>query len=302
MSEDPAARWVVACSGGADSLALAFGAHRIATRAGREVSAVVIDHGLQPDSATVAADARDQLVRLGFTEIDVVPVRVQERGQGTEAAARTARYAALDEVAATTGGVVLLGHTLDDQAETVLLGLARGSGTRSLSGMAAHRGHYRRPLLGLRRDVTRGACAEQGITAWEDPHNLDPRHARVRVRRQVLPVLEDHLGPGIAEALARSAGLARADADLLDDLATDALARATDDHERGLAVAELAPLAPALRGRVLRSWLLSVGATEVTATHVAAVETLITRWRGQRGIDVPGVRVVRSGGRLRVAG
>lgn len=301
VADELATTLLVACSGGPDSLALAFGAHHVATRAGHPLQAVIIDHGLQPDSATVASAARDQLRRIGFDDVSVLPVQVTERGDGTEAAARRARYAALDRVAADTGGTVLLGHTRDDQAETVLLGLARGSGTRSLAGMAARRGPYRRPLLGLARTTTHATCVEQGLTPWQDPHNDDPRFARVRTRRHVLPVLEEELGPGIAEALARSAALAREDADLLDLLAAEAFERAAGPGG-GLAVDVLAELAPALRSRVLRTWLLDAGAAEVTAGHVEAVGGLVTRWRGQRGIDLPGLRVVRVAGRIEVDG
>ena len=300
VADEPADGLVVACSGGADSLALAFGAHHVAARSGRELRAVIIDHGLQSGSAEVAVTAQDQLHRIGFADVSVLPVQVVERGDGTEGAARRARYATLDRVAAETGGVVLLGHTLDDQAETVLLGLARGSGTRSLAGMPARRGPYRRPLLGLPRTITHAACTERGLIPWQDPHNDDPRYARVRARRHVLPELEEQLGPGIAAALARSADLARADADLLDLLAAEALERALDHGDHGLAVGVLAELAPALRGRVVRAWLLAGGAAEVTAVHVGAVAALVTRWRGQRGIDLPGIRVVRTGDRLKI--
>lgn len=301
VADDPATTLLVACSGGADSLALAFGAHHVATRTGHALQAVIIDHGLQSDSAAVSTAAREQLVRIGFDDVSVLPVQVAECGDGTESAARRARYAALDRMAADTDAMVLLGHTRDDQAETVLLGLARGSGTRSLAGMAARRGPYRRPLLGLPRTTTHGTCVEQGLTPWQDPHNDDLRFARVRTRRRVLPVLEDQLGPGIAEALARSAALARADADLLDLLAAEALERAAGPGG-GLAVDVLAELAPALRSRVLRAWLLDAGAAEITATHVEAVDALVTRWRGQRGIDLPGLRVVRVAGRIEVDG
>src|SRR5215207_805963 len=214
---DADAHLVVACSGGPDSLALAFGAHRAATREDRALTAVVVDHGLQPDSAAVAERAREQLARLGFADVVISRVSVLPEAEGgPEAAARTARYAALHREAARRSATVWLGHSLDDQAENVLLGLARGSGSRSLAGMAPRAGRLVRPLLGLRRSVTEQACAELGLKPWSDPHNADPRFARVRVRRTVLPTLEAELGPGAAEALARTAALARDDADLFD--------------------------------------------------------------------------------------
>ena len=225
---------LVACSGGADSLALAAAARVVGARRGLSVRAVVVDHGLQPGSDEVAARVVSQLAQgvadvsmtairpqLAPMEVAVVAVRVEAVGEGVEAAARRARYQALESAAA-PGELVLLGHTLDDQAETVLLGLARGSGTRSLAGMPARRGPFVRPLLGLRRATTRAACADFGLEPWEDPHNEAPGFARARVRHRVLPVLEAELGPGIAEALARTAALARADADLLDELAAQA--------------------------------------------------------------------------------
>ncbi|WP_308200120.1 ATP-binding protein, partial [Actinotalea sp. C106] len=135
------------------------------------------------------------------------------------AAARTARYAALEERARAHGAVaVLLGHTRDDQAETVLLALARGSGARSLAGMPARRGVLRRPMLDLGREATERACAAQGLVVWEDPTNQAGPGAprRSEVRHRVLPLLEEVLGPGVTEALARTADQLREDADHLD--------------------------------------------------------------------------------------
>jgi tRNA(Ile)-lysidine synthase len=284
---------LVACSGGPDSLALAVGALRVAARRGLPVSAVIIDHGLQPGSDQVATNARDQLAGLGYQQVRVVPIRVDDTRRGPEAAARDARYAALRAEAEAAGATVLLGHTLDDQAETVLLGLARGSGVRSLAGMAVRSGRLLRPLLGVRRAVTEQACAELGLPPWSDPHNADPAYTRVRARRDALPALEAAFGPGVAEALARTAALARDDADLLDTLAADA-----DPGTDILDCAELAALPAALRTRVIRRWLIRHGATDVSATHVAAVEALVSRWRGQGPAHLPGVRATRQDGSL----
>lgn len=278
--------FVVGCSGGADSSALALGAQVAASMRGVPVSAVIVDHGLQEGSSDVAQAVRSRLVERGL-DARVARVEVAVGGAGLEAAARDARLAALAE----PGLPVLLGHTLDDQAEQVLLGLARGSGTRSLAGIPPRRGRFYRPLLGLRRSMTEQACAEWGIDVWTDPHNSDVSLTRARVRARVLPLLEAELGPGLAEALARTADLARADADALDALAPPA-----GDAPSTL---WLAGLDPALRGRVLKSWLVDQGATDITAGHVAAVDRLVTAWRGQRGVDVPGGRVRRQDGRLR---
>lgn len=287
---------LVACSGGPDSLALAAAAAVVARRRGDGVRAVVVDHGLQAGSDAVAAAVVERLAKRIGIAAEVVRVRVVDAGAGPEASAREARYAALER-AAGAGETVLLGHTLDDQAETVLLGLARGSGLRSLAGMAAVRGVFVRPLLGLRREVTAACCAELGLEPWLDPHNADARFARVRVRKRVLPLLEAELGPGVAEALARTAELARADADLLDEFAAHAEAATPD----GLSCGRLSGLGQALRSRVLRAWLLEQGAGEVTASHLAAVTDLVTDWHGQRWVDLPGVRVGRHGDHLQVS-
>ncbi len=286
----PGARVVVAVSGGADSLALAA-ATAFVGRGGRlQVEGRVVDHGLQDDSAAVAARAVAQLDALGVPA-SVTRVVVEGDG-GPEAAARRARYAVLDALDA---DAVLLGHTLDDQAETVLLGLGRGSGPRSLAGMSPVAGRYRRPFLGLRRTETEQVCRALGLEPWDDPHNADPRFRRVRVRHEVLPLLEDVLGGGVAEALARTASRLRADADLLDALA---LERVPDP----LDVPALAAQPDALRSRALRRAALDAGvdAGQLTAGHVAALEALVVAWRGQSRVELPGhVSAERDGTRLR---
>jgi tRNA(Ile)-lysidine synthase len=292
---------LVACSGGTDSLALAAATAFEAPKLGLRAGAVVVDHGLQPDSAHIAATAAEQCRTLGLEPVQVRAVEVGSDG-GPEAAARAARYDALrdaaDELAA---DVVLLAHTRDDQAETVLLGLGRGSGARSLAGMAPAVGRLRRPFLEVPRATTAAACIASGLRPWHDPHNDDPQYARVRVRHEVLPVLEEALGPGVVEALARTAGLLRADADALDLLAADvaetALGRAEGEVRADVGVLTDEPAA--IRTRVLRQAALEAGcrATDLTAGHVAAVDALVTDWRGQRWIDLPqGVRAIRKGG------
>ena len=298
----PGARVMVACSGGADSLALLAATCFESRKPAHTVIGVTVDHGLQPGSADHAQAVVEQMRALG-AEAHSVAVHVGTTG-GPEAAARTARYGALDrqvdELAADT---ILLGHTRDDQAETVLLGLARGSGARSLSGMAPRQGRYRRPLLDLTREDTRAACAAEQLTAWDDPHNDDPAYTRVRVRRDVLPVLERELGPGVTEALARTARLLRDDADALDDLASEARARAAGDD--GTLDADLLRHEPAaIRRRVLRRTALEAGCpgTELFAVHVDALDALVTDWRGQVGVDLPGgLRATRQGGSIAIA-
>lgn len=299
---DPGSTVVVACSGGADSLALVAATVHEARAGGWRVVGATVDHGLQEGSAEQAARVVAQMAELGVDETLTATVTVESSGVGPEAAAREARYAVLDQVAAhTRASVVLLGHTRDDQAETVLLGLARGSGARSLAGMRRTFDRYRRPFLDVGRDDTVTACQVLGLEWWNDPHNLDPAYARVRVRRQVLPVLEEHLGPGVAAALARTAEQLRADVDLLDDLADERYAALLSDG--GLPVEPLAALPTALRTRLLRRLALDAGAppTELFHEHVQALDALVTAWRGQKWIDLPGpLRGTRSDGHVRV--
>jgi tRNA(Ile)-lysidine synthase len=298
---------IVACSGGADSLALAAAAAFEGPRLGLRIGGVTVDHGLQKGSAARAAAVADLLADLGLAPVEAVTVDVSGAG-GPEAAARAARYGALDAVAdRTSAAAVLLGHTLDDQAETVLLGLARGSGTRSLAGMAAtsgRDGRYRRPLLSVGRAITTAACADLGLPVWDDPHNVDPAFARVRVRADVLPVLESALGPGVADALARTAGLARDDADALDQWsATTYAALVSDDPD--LPVDDLVTLPAAVRRRVLRLAAIEAGspAGALGAVHLAALDALVTDWHGQGPVSLPGDRVaVRRYGRLSFGG
>jgi tRNA(Ile)-lysidine synthase len=292
---------LVACSGGADSLALAAATAFEAPKLGLRAGAVIVDHGLQASSQDVAAIAAAQCKSLGLEPVQVRAVEVGDEG-GPEGAARTARYDALRDVADEAGAdVVLLAHTRNDQAETVLLGLARGSGARSLAGMAPVAGILRRPFLEVSRATTAAACLASGLRPWHDPHNDDPKYKRVRVRHEVLPVLEEALGPGVTEALARTAGLLRADADALDVLAADLAETAVrrTDGEVSCDVGLLEGEPTALRTRALRQAALEAGcrANDLTAGHVAAVDALVIDWRGQRWIDLPqGVRAVRRAG------
>ncbi len=335
---EPGEKVLAACSGGADSLALAAALAFEAPRAGLMAGGVTIDHGLQPGSAAQAQRVTEVMTALGLSPALSVAVTVQSPGghrgsfprvsapgghgesparhtagsqagpgpySGPEAAARTARYAALDQAADSTGAArVLLGHTLDDQAETVLLGLARGSGARSLAGMAPSSGRYLRPLLGIRRDQTRAACLALGLEPWDDPQNHDPALTRARVRVQLMPALERTLGPRVADALARTAGLLRADADVLDGMAAaeaDRLGGPAAARDRGWPADELAALPEAIRHRLLRLAALAAGcpAGALSHRHVARMDELVTSWHGQRWADLPGgVRCGRRCGRL----
>jgi tRNA(Ile)-lysidine synthase len=294
---------LVALSGGADSLALAAATAFEAPRAGLTAGAVVVDHGLQPGSAEVAEAAAARASTLGLAPVVVRRVDVGAEG-GPEAAAREARYAALTAVADETGArAVLLGHTLDDQAETVLLGLARGSGPTSLQGMDAVSGRWRRPLLAVRREATRASCADLGLEPWDDPHNDDPAYARVRVRTSVLPVLERELGPGVAEALVRTAAQLREDSEALDHFAEEQAEEVADHAEAGISldVRSLAANPAALRQRLIRLAVESEFALTLSRAQTLEVARLVTDWHGQGAVSLPGVTVVRTGGALHFA-
>jgi tRNA(Ile)-lysidine synthase len=288
---------LVAISGGADSLALAHALSIEAKPLAITVLGITVDHQLQPGSKAQAEKVVNQLSAMNLNSfVKKVEVNIKD---GLEASARTARYKALNEMALSENAVaVFLGHTQDDQAETVLLGLARGSGTRSLSGMAAHTGIYVRPLLELTRETTENYCKESDLSYWKDPHNEDLQFARVRVRVQALPILEKTIGPGISEALARSSHLLREDADALDHWAQrEALQLDLADLE----CAHLEAMPKAIRTRVLRMAIYAQGAPSgsVTAEHVSVIEALITAWSGQGATNLPGgVKVERISGRL----
>lgn len=281
----PERELVVACSGGADSLALTLGV--LAAAGGRPVIGATVDHGLQPGSDDRARATADLLRRWGCADARVLTVTVDGTG-GLEAAARRARYAALSALSAELGGApVLLGHTVDDQAETVLLGLARGSGPRSIAGMRPWRSPWGRPLLALRRADTEAACREAALEPWQDPHNDDSAFTRVRLRREVLPLLEEVLGGGVSRALARTADLMAADLDALDTISADALARARNDAG-ALRADTLAAQPAAVRRRVLRSWLAAAGAGALTHDHLTRLDQQVTDPRGPAQVRVPG--------------
>ncbi|MFY1680037.1 tRNA lysidine(34) synthetase TilS [Micromonospora sp. WMMD730] len=310
----PAGPVLVACSGGADSLALAAATAFVASRLGRPAGLVTVDHGLQAGSAERAAAVAGWAGRVGFDPVEAVPVTVAGRPGGPEAAARQARYQALTAAARRHGAVaVLLGHTRDDQAETVLLALARGAGPRGLAGMPARRElagvPLLRPLLDVTRAQTRDACGALGLTPWQDPHNTDPSYARARVRADALPALVAALGDGVVDNLARTARMLAADTAALDDLAAAALGAPQSRPDGspgvrdggGLSVPALAGLPGAVRGRVLHAWARELGAPPgaLSHRHVDALDALVTAWRGQGPTALPGgVRVGRRDGRL----
>ena len=316
----PGTPLLVACSGGADSMALALAATAEAARteAGWPVRAAVVDHGLQPGSAERAETTVALLAEHGVPA-EVHPVRVTGTG-GVEAAARRARYTALRAARPSTASPVLLGHTMDDQAETVLLGLGRGSGPRSMAGMTSFDPPWLRPLLGVRRATTRAACAAWGVPVWDDPHNADPRFTRVRLRTEALPLLEDVLAGGVAEALARTAAQLREDGAALDEWAasaraevsalepalerapgtsSDSASETAGEHRVELEAKKLAGYPASVRRRVLRGWLIEAGGSDLTDAQLRRADDLVGRWRGQGGIALAGELVLtRRHGRL----
>ncbi|GDX13672.1 tRNA(Ile)-lysidine synthase [Actinomycetes bacterium] len=289
---------LVAASGGADSSALAAALLLECKTKSIKVIALIIDHGLQKNSADVTHETKRTLTKIGYENIEIRRVTVQIT-DGLEASARRARYQALNDVANSHNAVaVFLGHTKDDQAETVLLGLARGSGSRSLSGMASRVDRYRRPLLSITRAQTEAACEEAGIKFWQDPHNQSMEFTRVRVREVVLPTMEKEIGPGISDALARSAKLLRDDADALDYLSDEIFSKL---EPASLEISKLESQPRAIRTRVLRKAIYLAGAPQgsLSAEHIEPVEALITAWKGQGPISLPGgVTVARISGRL----
>nr|MDT0662637.1 tRNA lysidine(34) synthetase TilS [Micromonospora sp. DSM 115978] len=327
---------LVACSGGADSLALAAAVAFVAPRLGLAAGLVTVDHGLQAESDRRAAEVARWALDAGLEPVDVATVTVAGRPGGPEAAAREARYQALVELAHRHRAVaVLLGHTRDDQAETVLLALTRGAGPRGIAGMPASRElagvTLLRPLLDVSREQTRKACAALGLTPWEDPHNVDPRYRRARVRSDLMPELVRQLGPAVVANLARTAGMIAADNAVLDAVAATALRTAADSHPTGdgsdragggpgpsaaasgpsaaapdrsvrtLAVPALVGLPAAIRTRVLHGWAQELGAAPgaLTHRHVAALDALVTDWHGQGPAHLPGgITVSRRGGTL----
>ena len=316
----------MACSGGADSLALLAATIFETRRSDLRVIGAVVDHGLQDGSADHTRRVVGQMAALGADETASIRVHVDVAEGGVEAGAREARYAALGQLAEHFGAArVLLGHTRDDQAETVLLGLARGSGGRSLAGMRQaftdDGVEFARPLLDITREQTEAACRAEGIEFWVDPHNSDPRFLRARVRRHVLPVLEQELGPGVAATLARTAEQLRPDMEFLDAFASRVYAEARGSAlppgpagpdagpdaglDAGLgvrvAVATVEPHGPAITGRVARLAALDAGcpSSELFAVHIAAVAELMTGSGRGRQIQLPGhVTAYRDGADL----
>jgi len=298
LNLEPGSRVLVACSGGPDSMALAAAVIFEGPKLGLRVSAVVVDHGLQEASKEVAKTTAAKLEQLELDPVVIETVSVTESGNGPEAAARSARYQALERARKLVGAeVVLLGHNLEDQAETVLLGLTRGSGLRSIAGMQNFDETKKlvRPLLGIKREVLLQACNDQDIEPWQDPQNKDPKFTRVRIR-QLLDTLEAELGPGFAGALARTADLAGESDEVLFVMASELAIEATvssSSTETKLAVAKLGGVLPGLRRRVLFETAIAAGAKTISRSQVLGIDELITNWHGQNKLVLSGITVER---------
>lgn len=301
LAEDQLA--LVACSGGADSLALAAAAAHFVRRGQARAGGVVVDHQLHPDSAEIAATAARQLRDLGLDPVISLTADVDPSSpDGPEAAARAARYRAFGQALAQTGAAhILLAHTRDDQAEQVLLGLARGSGTRSLAGIPARRGPFLRPLLGISREETEAVCTHEGLNWWEDPANADPKFLRSRIRAEILPTLEQRLSGSIRESLARTAQIAAEDARYLEDQAKEVFSRLLEDpDEQGnlrLDLERLAAEPPALRRRVIALAVVAVGGSNPSSERIAAVEQLLARQGSAGPVELEGHVTARRGTR-----
>ena len=295
---EPNSKVCIGVSGGADSLALAAAAKLEANNFPIDLVAVIVDHGLQENSAEISQIAKQQLTKLGFEDIFIGKANVQIT-DGLEASARRARYKVFQQAIETYNpNIFLLGHTKNDQAEGVLLGLARGSGTKSLSGMQEVSGNFVRPLLGIDRVTTEIACREANIEFWVDPHNSNQEFTRVRVRENILPLLENEIGPGIIDALARSAKILREDATALDEWA-ESIFRQVEPMDIEISI--LVGLPVAIRSRVLRMAIYAAGAPvgSISAAHLEPIEAFVSDWRGQGHTSLPGgVKVCRISGRL----
>jgi len=292
----PGQKLLIAVSGGADSLALAAACEFEAKKLGVKIAAAVIDHSLQKGSDKVAAQTAKTLAALGFEEVVVKKITVGKAG-GPEAAARTARYAALETLRQKTkSNFVVLGHTASDQAETVLLGLVRGSGSKSLSGMSEKTGFLLRPLLGVERATTEAFCKDSGIKYWSDPQNQDKKFLRVMIRKLVLPFLEKQLGGSVAASLVRTSDQLREDNTYLESQSDKSFKKYAKVSGSGISfdAKALEKLPAAILNRVIKKSLDSFG-SESSRTHVLAVSDLVLSWHGQKPLALPGVRVVRKG-------
>lgn len=319
---------LVACSGGRDSMALAAVSHIVCTSMGVRCGAVIVDHGLQEGSERVAGEAADRCRALGLGPVILRNATVQARGEGLEAAARQARYDELCAAAHESGAIaVLLAHTMDDQAETVLIGLLRSRGVDALAGMpqvfTRSGATFARPLLTLTRAETTGICEDLGVEYWDDPTNGDAVDGelpddyplRSRVRHDLLPAIERFAGFNVTRHFAESARLARMDKEYLDQRSDEVMGEAVaavDWPASSAAVSTDAPRACVAGDtndsghgiglmigvkRIARepeairlrviAHALSQAGVNASAAQIAAIDRLVVDWHGQGGVSLP---------------
>ena len=319
---------LVACSGGRDSMALAAVSHIVCTSMGVRCGAVIVDHGLQAGSERVASEAADRCRALGLGPVILRNATVQARGEGLEAAARQARYNELCTAARESGAIaVLLAHTMDDQAETVLIGLLRSRGVDALAGMPqvfTRSGvTFARPLLTLTRDETTGLCEDLGVEYWDDPTNGDAVDGelpndyplRSRVRHDLLPAIERFAGFNVTRHFAESAQLARMDKEYLDQRSDEVMGEAVTAVDRPVSSAAVSTDTPracaaddtndsghgiglmigvkriAREPEAIRlrviAHALSQAGVNASAAQIAAIDRLVVDWHGQGGVSLP---------------
>lgn len=319
---------LVACSGGRDSMALAAVSHIVCTSMGVRCGAVIVDHGLQAGSEQVASEAADRCHALGLGPVIMRNATVQARGEGLEAAARQARYDELCTAARESGAIaVLLAHTMDDQAETVLIGLLRSRGVDALAGMPqvfTRSGvTFARPLLTLTRDETTGLCEDLGVEYWDDPTNGDAVDGelpndyplRSRVRHDLLPAIERFAGFNVTRHFAESAQLARMDKEYLDQRSDEVMGEAVTAVDRPVSSAAVSTDTPracaaddtndsghgiglmigvkriAREPEAIRlrviAHALSQAGVNASAAQIAAIDRLVVDWHGQGGVSLP---------------
>ena len=300
---DPGDLVLVGCSGGADSLALVWTTSVVGKRLELKTGAVIVDHQLIPESNDVAHNAKKQCEELGVEKVIIKKVEVNQTNEGLEAAARIARYEAFENVLHETNTkVILLAHTQDDQAETVLMRLTRGSGAKSLSGMSAISGKYLRPFLHLRKKIVHDSLDLIGMKAWQDPANFDNQYLRVKVRQELMPKLIEVLGEGAISSLDKTSQLLRLDNQALDELAQQFVDAQDDVKKNGLRVKELENLPEAIRTRVLKICAVASGVHPgpFSFEHIEAIDALVKNWHGQGNVDLPGfIQATRVDGSLR---
>lgn len=303
----------VGLSGGADSLALvaALCAHTRGTD--MRVHALCVDHGLQAGSRDVAEKAAAQARAWGALAT-VIAIDI-DRGSpaGMEAEARWARYRAIAEVAgkaATQPGPVMVAHTAEDQAENLLLSSLRGHASAMSFATDIEGVQVLRPLLNIRRAHTQGACAELGVSVWNDPHNYREDFRRVAIRKQVLPMLSEIIGGDAIAPLAAAARDVAADDEVLNSLIPQEYDKGEGSIEKSeeLDCNDLSLLAQPVRKRIIARWLVAKDIL-VTRAGLDGIDALCSAWSGQGGVAVADtytkiphsrLEVVRVGGKLRL--